>query len=309
MAGAEPMIVEAKGLRKRYNSVWALDGLDLSVQEGEIYGLLGPNGSGKTTTILILLGLTEPTAGTVRVCGYDPVREPLAVKRVVGYLSEKVGFYEELSARENLRLITRLNGIPEPEAKRRIEEALEQVGLREVAARPVATFSHGMRQRLGIADVLVKRPKLAILDEPTSGIDPEGAVQILDLIRRLRDEAGMTVILSSHLLYQVQRICDRVGILHKGKMVAEGTVAELTGSGGGFIAVVERTTPELRVRLEGEEWVFNVEDLGDGRLRLTLDEGARASLFRIVAEEGAVITELRPQVRTLEEIYLRYFQE
>ncbi|MBC7317846.1 ABC transporter ATP-binding protein [Candidatus Bipolaricaulota bacterium] len=302
------MIVEAKSLRKRYKDVWALDGLDLSVQEGEIYGLLGPNGSGKTTTILILLGLTEPTEGTVRVCGYDPVREPLAVKRVVGYLSEKVGFYEELSARENLRLITRLNGIPEREAKRRIEEALEQVGLKEVAGRPVATFSHGMRQRLGIADVLVKNPKLAILDEPTSGIDPEGAVQILDLIKRLRDEAGMTVIISSHLLYQVQRICDRVGILHRGRMVLEGTVSELTGGGEGLLAVVEGATAALRARLEGEEWTRSVEDVGDGRLRVIFEERARADFLRIVAEEGAVIAELRPRTRSLEDIYLRYFQ-
>lgn len=303
------MIVEAKGLRKRYNRVWALDGLDLAVQEGEIYGLLGPNGSGKTTTILILLGLTEPTAGTVQVCGYNPVREPLAVKRSVGYLSEKVGFYEELSARENLRLITRLNGIPEREAKNRIEEALAQVGLADVAGRPVATFSHGMRQRLGIADVLVKKPKLAILDEPTSGIDPEGAVQILDLIRRLRDEAGMTIILSSHLLYQVQRICDRVGILHRGRMVAEGTVAELVGEGGGYWARIDGATPALRARLEGEDWTFTVEEVGPEQLRVTLEENARAMLFKIVAEEGAVISELRPRVRTLEEIYLRYFQE
>lgn len=302
------MIVEAKSLRKRYKDVWALDGLDLSVQEGEIYGLLGPNGSGKTTTILILLGLTEPTEGTVRVCGYDPVREPLAVKRVVGYLSEKVGFYEELSARENLRLITRLNGIPEREAKRRIEEALEQVGLKEVAGRPVATFSHGMRQRLGIADVLVKNPKLAILDEPTSGIDPEGAVQILDLIKRLRDEAGMTVIISSHLLYQVQRICDRVGILHRGRMVLEGTVSELTGGGEGLLAVVEGATAALWARLEGEEWTRSVEDVGDGRLRVIFEERARADFLRIVAEEGAVIAELRPRTRSLEDIYLRYFQ-
>ncbi|MCS7240020.1 MAG: ABC transporter ATP-binding protein [Candidatus Bipolaricaulota bacterium] len=303
------MIVEAKGLRKRYNHVWALDGLDLAVQEGEIYGLLGPNGSGKTTTILILLGLTEPTAGTVRVCGYNPVREPLAVKRVVGYLSEKVGFYEELSARENLQLITRLNGIPDREAKKRIEEALEHVGLADVAGRPVATFSHGMRQRLGIADVLVKKPRLAILDEPTSGIDPEGAVQILDLIKRLRDEAGMTIILSSHLLYQVQRICDRVGILQRGRMVAEGTVAELVGAGEGYWAKVEGATPALRARLEGEDWTFAVEELAPGLLQVALEENARAALFRIVAEEGAVISELRPRVRTLEEIYLRYFQE
>jgi len=303
------MIVEAKGLRKRYKDIWALDGLDLTAQEGEIYGLLGPNGSGKTTTILILLGLTEPTEGTVRVCGHNPVREPLAVKRVVGYLPEKVGFYEELSAWENLRLITRLNGIPELEAKKRIAEALEQVGLKEVAKRPVATFSHGMRQRLGIADVLVKKPKLAILDEPTSGIDPEGAVQVLELIKRLRDEAGMTVIISSHLLYQVQRICDRVGILQKGRMVAEGTVAELTGGEGGLLATIAGSTPELRARLEGEEWTVSMEDLGEGRLQVLLEEDGRENLCQIVVEEGATLLELRPRSQTLEEIYLRYFQE
>lgn len=302
------MIIEAKGLRKRYNNVWALDGLDFFVEEKEIYGLLGPNGSGKTTTILILLGLTEPTSGIVRVCGRDPVREALAVKRLVGYMAERVGFYEELSARENLRLITRLNGIPEPEAKKRIAEALEQVGLKEVADRPVATFSHGMRQRLGIADVLVKKPKVAILDEPTSGIDPEGAAQILELIRHLRDEEGMTVLLSSHLLHQVQRVCDRVGILHKGRLVVEGTVTELTRPGN-YVAVIENATPELRVRLEAEDWALAAEEIEPGKLFVTLEEAGRAPLFHIVAEEGAIISELRSSTRTLEEIYLRYFQE
>lgn len=302
------MIVEAKGLKKRYNSVWALDGLDLSIEEGEIYGLLGPNGSGKTTTILILLGLTEPTAGEVRVCGHNPVREPLAVKRLVGYMPEKVGFYEELSAYENLRFITRLNGIPDAEAGRRIAEALEQVGLKDVAKRPVATFSHGMRQRLGLADVLVKKPKLAILDEPTSGIDPEGASQILDLIRRLRDEVGMTVLLSSHLLHQVQRICDRVGILHQGRMVAEGRVAELTASSG-YTAVIGQASPILRARLEAADWTQGVEETRAGELQVTLTEEGRAELLRFVAEEGAVILELRPRQPTLEEIYLRYFRE
>jgi len=302
------MIVEAKGLRKQYNGVWALDGLDLAIEEREIYGLLGPNGSGKTTTILILLGLTEPTAGEVRVCGHDPVREPLAVKRLVGYMPEKVGFYEELSAFENLRFITRLNGIPEGEARKRILEALEQVGLKDVAHRPVATFSHGMRQRLGLADVLVKKPRLAILDEPTSGIDPEGAAQILDLIRLLRDEAGMTVLLSSHLLHQVQRVCDRVGILHRGRMVAEGRVAELTAPGG-FVAVLAQASPILRARLEAAEWALAVEEPRPGELQVTLAEEGRPELLRFAAEEGALLLELRPREPTLEEIYLRYFRE
>ncbi len=157
--------------------------------------------------------------------------------------------------------------------------------------------------------MLVKKPKLAILDEPTSGIDPEGAVQILELIRQLKDEVGMTVILSSHLLYQVQRVCNRVGILHKGRMVAEGTVAELTDSGGGLLAIVEGTTPKLRARLEGEEWTISVEDLGGGRVQVILEEGARENLLQALVEEKATLVELRPRTRTLEEIYLRYFQE
>jgi ABC-2 type transport system ATP-binding protein len=156
--------------------------------------------------------------------------------------------------------------------------------------------------------VLVKKPKVAILDEPTSGIDPEGAAQILELIRRLRDEEGMTVLLSSHLLHQVQRVCDRVGILHKGRLVAEGTVAELTGPGN-YLAIIENATSQLRVRLEAEEWALAAEEMGPGRLSVTLEEAGRARLFQIVAEEGGLVLELRPRTRTLEEIYLRYFQE
>jgi len=218
------LVVEAKGLKKYYDGVKAVDGLDLEIGEGEIYGLLGPNGAGKTTTILILLGLTEPTAGEVKVLGHDPTREPLKVKRLTGYLPENLGFYDDLSARENLLYTAHLNRIPEKEAKKRVAEVLEIVGLSDVAERPVRAFSRGMRQRLGIADVLLKDPKFVILDEPTSGIDPEGAQQILEMIVHLRDEKGMTIMLSSHLLHQVQRICDRVGIIHRGRLVAQGTL-------------------------------------------------------------------------------------
>jgi len=304
-------VVEAKGLKKYYDGVKAVDDLDLVIEEGEIYGLLGPNGAGKTTTILILLGLTEPTAGEVRVLGHDPAREPLKVKRVTGYLPENLGFYEDLSARENLLYTAYLNRIPEREARKRVAEVLELVGLAEVADRRVGTFSRGMKQRLGIADVLLKEPRFVILDEPTSGIDPEGAVQILDMIVRLRDERGMTILLSSHLLHQVQRICDRMGIIHQGKLVAQGTLGELG-------AVVEEGQRLFEVRasrvdeglleaLRGIEGVVGVEHEGDLiRVRATAD--VRPRIARAVIEAGADLLELKGHTYTLEEIYLRYFQ-
>jgi len=304
-------MVEAQGLKKSYGPVQAVEGLDLRVQEGEIYGLLGPNGSGKTTTILMLLGLTKPSAGRVQVAGFNPTREPLKVKRVVGYLPENVGFYDDLTARENLRYIARLNGIPDRDSKKRIEEVLEQVGLSEVADRPVGTYSRGMRQRLGIADVLVKEPRLAILDEPTTGIDPEGASQILDMIVRMRDERGMTILLSSHLLHQVQRVCDRVGIMHRGKLVAEGTVDELSartsGEGLEFEAQVRGLSPELVAGLKGLEGVREVVAQGE-RLRILAEVDVRSAVARTVLEKGAELLELRQRAFTLEEIYLRYFQ-
>ena len=306
------MIVEARGLRKAYGPVQAVDGLDLKVEEGEIYGLLGPNGSGKTTTILVLLGLTEPSSGEVRVVGYNPTREPLKVKRQVGYLPENVGFYDDLTARENLRYIARLTGIPDRDSKKRIEEVLKQVGLAEVADRPVRTYSRGMRQRLGIADVLVKQPRLAILDEPTTGIDPEGASQILDMIVRMRDERGMTILLSSHLLHQVQRVCDRVGIMHRGKLVAEGTVDELSaktsGEGLEFEAQVRGGGPWLITALEALEGVRKVTAEGE-RLVIACDEDVRGAIARTILNKGAELLELRRRTFTLEEIYLRYFQE
>ncbi len=304
-------MVQARDLRKAYGKVQAVDGLSLEIEEGEIYGLLGPNGSGKTTTILILLGLTEPSGGEVEVVGYNPTRDPLKVKRLVGYLPENVGFYPDLTARENLRYIARLNGIPDRESKARIQEVLEQVGLVEAADRPVGTYSRGMRQRLGIADVLIKRPRLAILDEPTTGIDPEGANQILDFIVRMRDEQGMTIMLSSHLLHQVQRICDRVGIVHRGKLVVEGTVEELGAKSGGtgleLEAWVRGGGPELVAALEALEGVESVSQ-DEERLLISCSADVRAEVARTILERGAELLELRRRTFTLEEIYLRYFQ-
>ena len=306
------LIVETKSLCKYYNGVKAVDNLNLRINQGEIYGFLGPNGAGKTTTILMLLGLTEPTSGEVRVHGYNSTREPLKVKRLTGYLPENVGFYEDLTARENLRYIARLNGIPDRKSDRLIEQVLEKVGLLKVADWEVRKFSRGMKQRLGIADVLIKDPVFVILDEPTTGIDPEGARQILELIAKMSKDEGMTVLLSSHLLHQVQRICDRVGIISRGKLVAEGTVdklgMEVIGKGKIMLeARVSRLTPDLLKALRQLEGVSEVDSSGN-LLRLRCSRDLRAEVSRVVMESGSELLELRGRDYTLEEIYLKYFQ-
>lgn len=220
-------VIETRGLTKYYGRQAAVDGLSLDVHQGEIFGFLGPNGAGKTTTILMLLGLTEPSGGEARVCGFNPTREPLKVKRLVGYLPENVGFYQDMSARENLRYVARLNHIPDELSSHKIDEALGIVGLSADAQKRVGTFSRGMSQRLGIAEVLIKDPRVCFLDEPTLGLDPDGAIRMIELIQSLSRERTITMLVSSHNLEQVQRISHRVGIMIKGKLVAAGPMEEL----------------------------------------------------------------------------------
>lgn len=304
-------IIETRDLVKRYGNLVAVDQLNLRIEPGEIFGLLGPNGAGKTTAILMLMGLTEPTAGSVRVLGYDPVRQPIEVKRVVGYLPEHVAMYDDLSARENLYYIADLNAIPLAEATRRIAYALERVGLADVADRPVREFSHGMRQRLGIADVLVKKPRVVVLDEPTLGLDPEAVNQLLDLIVAMTREENLTVLLSSHQLQQVQRICTRVGIFVKGKMIAQGTIAQLAEQlVGGMRTLEVRAEPrgeELMNTLKQIKGVVSVEqDTTYWLVRATSE--VRPEIARAIATRGWSLYHLRERDYGLEEIYLKYFQ-
>jgi len=221
------VVIETEGLTKQYGSQTAVNNLNLTIYEGEVFGFLGPNGAGKTTSILMFLGLTEPTSGRVSVVGFDPTRDPFHVKEKVGYLPENVGFYDDMDALQNLRFIARLNRIPDKVSRGRIEETLKLVGLFEEAKKRVGLYSKGMRQRLGIAEVLIKEPRLIFLDEPTIGLDPDGTNRMLDLIRSLSRDRKMTVFFSSHLLDQVQQISDRVGIMIKGNLVAIGPIEEL----------------------------------------------------------------------------------
>lgn len=220
-------VIEIFGLTKKYGTFTAVDNLNLTINKGEIFGLLGPNGAGKSTAILMLMGLTEPDSGTVKVCDIDPSRNPVEVKRKVGYLPEDVGFYDNLTGLENITYTARLNGIPPAEAKERADKLLARVGLSNELRKKAGKYSRGMRQRLGLADVLIKNPEVIILDEPTMGIDPTGVKEFLDLIVMLSRQEGITVLFSSHHLHQVQKVCDRVGIFVSGKLLAEGNIHSL----------------------------------------------------------------------------------
>lgn len=220
-------VIKTLELTKLYKGRPAVDRLSFEVRQGEIFGFLGPNGAGKTTTLLMLLGLTEPSSGSARVLDLDPAREPIKVKSKIGYLQENMGFYSDLNARQMLRFVAELNGITGRQAEERINLALESVGLLDESTKSIAAYSRGMRQRLGIAELLIKDCQIAFLDEPTLGLDPEATNRMIQLIQNLCRDQQMTILLSSHLLQQVQKICHRVGIMIKGRMVAQGPMEEL----------------------------------------------------------------------------------
>jgi len=303
-------VIRIDRLTKRYGDVTAVDRLDLRVRKGEVFGLLGPNGAGKTSTILTLLGLIEPTSGSVRVLGMNPAKDAIKIKQRVGYVPDSVGFYPSMTGRENLRYTARLNGLKD--AEDRIADALEQVGLTEAADRRAGGYSRGMLQRLGIADALVKNPQVMILDEPTIAIDPEGVKLVLNLIRRLRDERGMTVLLSSHLLYQVQEVCDRVGIFVRGRLVAVGSVEELAqrlaqGRTVTEIAVADDVDLAAR-RIAKLDSVQQVDREGDLIVAVCTAD-VRGKIAETLVGAGHTLLHLRQRSSHLDEIYHRYFHE
>ncbi len=245
-------VIETKNLTKKYGTQMAVDRLSFTVNNGEIFGFLGPNGAGKTTTLLMLMGLTEPTSGTMRVLGLDPAGDSIQIKSKVGYLQENMGFYPDLNALEMLRFVAELNGLIGPAAEKRIESALETVGLSDEAQKQIGVYSRGMRQRLGIAELLIKDSKVAFLDEPTLGLDPGATNRMIQLVEGLCRDRKMTILLSSHYLHQVQKICHRIGIMIKGKMVAQGDMEQLAekkfGAGKG-----EYTLEEIYMKYSREE--------------------------------------------------------
>lgn len=308
-------IIELNNLTKKYENHTAVNQLTLNIQRGEIFGLLGPNGAGKSTTILMLLGLTEPTSGSVHVCGLDSTRQPIEVKKRIGYLPDDVGFYEDLSGLENLMFTARLNRMSDVDARAKAIELLQIVGLMEAANNKTSTYSRGMRQRLGLADVLTKSPEIIILDEPTLGIDPKGVKELLTLIQKLSRENGITVLLSSHHLHQVQQICDRVGLFVQGQLIAEGDISSLSKQLFKNeqimidISVASRVE-EARSLLENHEQVVSVEvDTFDANLlHLYCQTDCTIAIANQLHAAGLQLTHLSRINYGLDDIYHRYFE-
>jgi len=306
---SEDTVIEAKSLTKIYGSTVAVDHISFTVGRGEIFGLLGPNGAGKTTTILMLLGLTDISSGEVSVLGFNPARQPLSVKRRVGYMPDAVGFYEQMTAADNLRYTARLIGFNATEREKRIADALRRVGLAEFADNHVGTFSRGMRQRLGLAEILMKGAQIAILDEPTTGLDPHATAELLAMIRGFKTE-GVSVLLCSHLLERVQSVCDRVALFSGGRIALMGSVAELGRQvlGGGYVVDIEADGAGLAERLALIPGVSGVERTGIGKLRLQADRDIRPeAAAEVVAMQGR-LKYLGVQEPSLDAIYTRFFE-
>jgi ABC-2 type transport system ATP-binding protein len=297
---AGPPPVRARGLVKRYQEVLAVDHIDLNVEAGDVYGFLGPNGAGKTTTLRMALGLIKPTEGSVELFGRNPLRSGArALDGVAGFV-EAPRFYPYLSGRKNLELLAALDG---DDASSRIDEVLDVVELRPRARHKVRGYSHGMRQRLGIAAALLRRPRLLILDEPATGLDPAGMRDMRELIRRLAGE-GITVLLSSHQLPEVQELCDRVAIVDSGRVVYEGALTDLRRQGGSGYRL--RTTDDARA-LEIARSHAGIERAVacDDGLSFKAEEQAAGALSLALASSGVGILALTPELATLEDLFFR----
>jgi len=308
-------VIEANDLTKVYKSegktVLAVDHLNLTVEKGSIFGLLGPNGAGKTTFIMMLTGLTLPTSGTAKVLGYDIVKESLQIRRKVGLLPEGFGFYDHLTAQQNLKYVAALNDIPKNEREKRVDEALTTVGLHEVKDRKFGAFSRGMRQRLAIAQVIIKNPELLIFDEPTVGVDPEGARAFRDLVLRLNKE-GKTVMLSTHLLFEVGPLCGSVAIMNRGRFVVQGNVKEL----------IQKLMAEegYRIRVEGRGNLGALTDglrelksvkevkLEGGVVFVNATSDVRVEVGKMASTYGVEVSTLDLQEPSLEDLFMKYYK-
>jgi ABC-2 type transport system ATP-binding protein len=312
----ENSIIELRGLTKNYGSLKAVDDLNLNIQKGEIFGLLGPNGAGKTTTILMMLGLTEPTSGIAHVCGYNATSDPISVKRKVGYMPDSVGFYDNMTALENLMYIGELNGIPQSEVRERALGMMEAVGLGgNDIHKKTAAYSRGMKQRLGLADVLIKQPEVIILDEPTLGIDPSGVRDFLTIIHQLSRQQGLTVLLSSHHLHQVQQVCDRVGIFVGGKLLVEGNIDTLSkklfAEKSYEIQITVQDAVAMPWKHEPEILQLNAVQkvtVEDHSIHMTCSSDLTPDIVRFFVEKGYDVCGVQKKVYGLDDIYQKYFE-
>ena len=310
---ADSIIIRTRDLTKAYGTKVAVNHLNLEIRRGEIFGLLGPNGAGKTTTILMLLGLTEPTLGDAQIDEHDCTRESMHVKRITGYLPDNAGFYSDMTGRENLRFTARLNGLPEKEIDPLIDRLLERVSMTYAADQKTGTYSKGMRQRLAIADILIKDPEVIIMDEPTLGLDPEGMREFLELIKELSVKDGKTILVSSHQLYQIQQICDRVGIFVDGSLIACGGIGELgsqIASRGHYTLEIEAEPCDDRFLgfIGGMKSVTGVTKEGNTFV-ISSSEDLRSEITKFLGMNDYKLLHMHQKGGDLDEIYRVYFEE
>ena len=292
--------LQTEGLTKRFGARTSVDRLTMRVERGDIYGFLGPNGAGKSTTLKMLLGLVRPTSGVIKFPARASSWEYLRPRSVVGAIVETPAFYENFSGRRNLQMLASLSGGVQP---KRVEEVLEIVDLRDRALDPVRVYSHGMRQRLGIAQALLPTPELIILDEPTNGLDPQGIQQMRELIRRLRDEFRLTVLMSSHLLTEIEQLCNRVGVIHEGRLLYEGGPDALVAPTSRFKVRVDNLLAAFEL-LTREPGVI-VSQNGAAFLRIDADNERIPAVNALLVAHGIKVYELTPAQETLEEAFLR----
>ena len=308
----EENIVETYELTKQYGDLIAVDQLDMRVRKGEIFGFLGPNGAGKTTTVLMLMGLSVPTSGTAQVGGYDIVEYSKDIRRVASILPEYSSLYGDLTAFENLDYIGQLNDMPKEERENRIHETLEIVSMLEWLDEKHETFSRGMKQRVGIASTMMKDPKVVFLDEPTLGLDPLGTKEIRELILDLKRKQGLTIVLTSHLLGEVQATCDRVVILNKGKLVLQESMSNLnnlmTGAEERQVEFkLTEVTPGLVKDIEGIHGVKSVT-LEDDRMFVYGNLESDIEVSRTIVNNGSTILLMKPKEYSLEDIFMKYYE-
>lgn len=313
MGQKNDIVIRTENLSKIYGTKAAVNHLNLEIRKGEVFGLLGPNGAGKTTTIMMLLGLTEPTAGRAFIYDMDCTRNAIDIKRVVGYLPDNPGFYSDMTGRQNLRFTASINGLRGEETEERITQLLDRVGMTEAADKKTGAYSRGMKQRLGIADVLIRDPQIIIMDEPTLGLDPEGMRELLELTGELSKEDGRTLLISSHQLYQVQQICDRVGIFAEGQLVACGKIEDL----GNQVQQENHYSMELQVEpcddrllgaIAGQDGVQSIEKEGNMFI-VQSTKDMRKALSVFLGQGNYTILHMHQRGGDLDEIYRLYFEK
>jgi ABC-2 type transport system ATP-binding protein len=301
-------MIELREIKKNYGEIAALRGISTTIQRGEIVGLLGPNGAGKTTAMKILVGYLLPSGGRARVAGHDVIEQPLEVQRKIGYLPENAPVYGDMLTQRYLRFMAEMRGIDGETARRRIAAAVDECAIGDVLTRPIGQLSKGFRQRVGLASVILHDPEILVLDEPTTGLDPNQIVEVRDLIRRMGQTK--TIVLSTHILPEVEATCDRAVILIDGRIRADGTLRHLTQSRVQVVRLATEDPGRTRQLLEELRGVVAVKIGEDGdarfrtfRLQLEGDADPGEAIFELARQHGWALSELRRDDQTLEQVF------